>query len=186
MIQIKGMTICDTIDRAKSKYGEKGYNKIIDQLSEDNKKIYSKRVILSLWYPIDALIEFLEIENNLYDGGNKKMVEKHSTEVIDKELKGIYKLFIKFGSPEFVVSRIGSVNNSYFKGITLEVKTNGNGKYIGRYTGFEKHHEIFQYSITAFYKRALEISGAKDITAMFTTPMSSNLGYSEITVTWKK
>ncbi len=43
---------------------------------------------------------------------------------------------------------------------------------------------MFEFSISAFYRQALEKSGARNVTAQFLTPMGSPLGYSEITVTW--
>ena len=82
-----------------------------------------------------------------------------------------------------MVNRIGVVHSSYFRGIGLQVVTSASGEYVGRCSGFE-NHQIFEYSICAFYRKALETSGARDVEAKFTVPFGSPIGYSEIRVTW--
>src|ERR1700740_2248703 len=91
--------------------------------------------------------------------------------VIERQLRGIYKAFVKLGSPEFVIKRIAAVHETYFQGVPIEVRVRGQGKAVVRYAGFEKQHRIMGFAIIGFFKKALEISGATDWCLSFTVPI---------------
>lgn len=184
MVEIKGVAISGSIEAFKAKFGKEEYAKILEKLNAEDKNMFSSIILSNLWYPLDSFVRYIEVLYQLYYGGDYSKLQLNSEEIIDKQLRGIYRLFIQLGTPEFVVKKIGFINSSYFKGMTLEVIENKKGKYIGHYTGFEKQHRVFQYTIIGFYKRAMEISGAKNVKAVFTVPMSDSK-YAEITVTWE-
>jgi hypothetical protein len=53
-----------------------------------------------------------------------------------------------------------------------------------KYIGFEKQHRLIGLSLIGFYKKALEISGAKDIKTMFITSIEQGKGFCELEITW--
>ncbi len=55
---------------------------------------------------------------------------------------------------------------------------------VVKYNGFQKQHAIFEYVIMGFYQKGLELSGAKNVKALFTTSVAQGEGYSELTITW--
>jgi len=46
----------------------------------------------------------------------------------------------------------------------------GNDKALIKYTGFEKQYRIMGFAIIGFFKKALEIPGAKDVVHLFCHP----------------
>ena len=100
------------------------------------------------------------------------------------ELRGIYKAFVKLGSPEFVIKRIAAVHATYFQGVPIEVQLQGHAKAVVRYTGFEKQHRIMGFAIMGFFKKALEISGANDVVLCFTVPIEEGKPFSELSISW--
>jgi len=50
--------------------------------------------------------------------------------------------------------------------------------------GFQSQHEIVGYAIIGFYRKALEISGAKQVAVNFTVPISAGGEYAELKITW--
>ena len=113
-----------------------------------------------------------------------EMITRGSEVVIEKQLRGIYKAFVKLGSPEFVIKRIAAVHATYFQGVPIEVNLQGSGKAVVRYTGFEKQHRIMGFAIIGFFKKALEISGAKDVVLRFTTPIEEGKEFAELSISW--
>jgi hypothetical protein len=113
------------------------------------------------------------------------MVTRGSEAVIERQLRGIYKAFVKLGSPEFVIKRIAAVHATYFQGVPIEVQIQGNGRALVTYTGFEKQHRIMGFAIVGFFKKALEISGAKDVAIYFSVPIEEGKSYSELSIAWK-
>lgn len=182
--QIKGMAISGTVMRIKEVYGEEVFRSILDKLTEDDRKIMGGNLLPSIWYPLNTFANFLKAEVDILYNGDKTKLRKGSEEVVSNQLKGIYRFFVKLGSPAFIVGRIGSVHNSYFQGIELE-KEISDGKFVGRYFGYKADEDVFEEVIIGFYKKALEISGAKNITAKFDIPIHEGKEFAQIVVTWE-
>jgi hypothetical protein len=184
MVQIKGSAIKETINQIKTRSGEDAFQKILGLLDEETRKICEGEIFVSSWYSLDLFARFLEIEIRVLANGNEEMVTRGSEAVIERQLRGIYKAFVKLGSPEFVIKRIAAVHATYFQGVPIEVQLQGHGKAVVKYTGFEKQHRIMGFAIIGFFKKALEISGAKDVIIYFATPIEEGKGYSELSIAW--
>jgi hypothetical protein len=184
MVQIKGSAIKETIDQIKTRAGEDAFRKILGLLDAETRKICEGKIFASSWYPLDLFARFLEVEICVLADGNEEMVTRGSEVIIERQLRGIYKVFVKLGSPEFVINRIAAVHATYFQGVPVDVRLQGRGKALVKYTGFEKQHRIMGFAIIGFFKKALEISGAKDVTIYFATPIEDGKGYSELSIAW--
>jgi hypothetical protein len=184
MVQIKGSAIQETINLIKTRSGEDAFQKILGLLDQETRKICEGEIFASSWYSLDLFTRFLEIEIRVLAGGNEEMVTRGSEAVIERQLRGIYKAFVKLGSPEFVIKRIAAVHATYFQGVPIDVQLQGQGKALVKYTGFEKQHRIMGFAIIGFFKKALEISGAKDVVIYFATPIEEGKGYSELSIAW--
>ena len=184
MVQIKGSAIKETINQIKSRAGEDALQKILGLLDEETRTICQGEIYSSSWYPLDLFTRFLEVEIRVLADGREEMITRGSEAVIEKQLRGIYKAFVKLGSPEFVIKRIAAVHATYFQGVPIEVHLEGSGKALVRYTGFEKHHRIMGFAIIGFFKKALEISGAKDVVLRFTVPIEEGKEFAELSIAW--
>ena len=184
MVQIKGSAIKETINQIKSRAGEEALQRILCLLDEETRTICQNEVFASSWYPLDVFTRFLEVEIRVLADGKEEMVTRGSEVVIERQLRGIYKVFVKLGSPEFVIKRIAAVHATYFQGVPIEVQLQGHGKAVVRYTGFEKQHRIMGFAIIGFFKKALEISGATDVVLCFTVPIEEGKPFSEISISW--
>jgi hypothetical protein len=184
MVQIKGSAIKETINQIKSRAGEDAFQKILGLLDEESRKICQGEIYSSSWYPLDLFTHFLEVEIKVLADGKEEMVTRGSEAVIERQLRGIYKAFVKLGSPEFVIKRIAAVHATYFQGVPIEVHLQGSGRALVRYTGFTRQHRIMGFAIIGFFKKALEISGAKDVVLYFTIPIEDGKSYSELSIAW--
>jgi hypothetical protein len=184
MVQIKGSAIHETINQIKSRSGDDALNKIFGLLDEEARKVFQGEVFSSTWYPLDVFTRFLEIEIRVLADGNEEMVTRGSEAVIERQLRGIYKAFVKLGSPEFVIKRIAAVHATYFQGVPIEVDMPAPRSAVVRYRGFQKQHRIMGFAIIGFFKKALEISGAKDVAIRFTVPIEEGKEFAELAITW--
>src|SRR5580704_12640119 len=184
MVQIKGSAIKETIAQIKRRSGEAAFQKILGLLDEETRKIFEGKIFSSTWYPLDLFTRFLEIEIKVLADGNEQMVTRGSEAVIERQLRGIYKAFVKLGSPEFVIKRIAAVHATYFQGVPIDVKLEGNNRALVKYTGFQRQHRIMGFAIVGFFKKALEISGAKGVVIRFSVPIEEGKPYSELSIAW--
>ncbi len=184
VVEIKGSAILETIARIKEEFGPDAHPGIVRELSMPSRVLFQSTILPNAWYPLECFVEYIGVENRVLYRGDRSVILANSERIVERQLEGVYKLFTKDNSPQYVVGRIGIVHASYFRGVSLEVVSSTPGRYVGRYKGFQACHRMFEFSISAFYRKALEKSGAKSVKAEFSIPMGSPEGYSEITVTW--
>lgn len=184
MAEIKGTVLLDTLAAIKARSGESEAAKIIASLSKEAKEVFEKPIYLSEWYSLDAFVEFLDADVRETAGGDRQVLTQRSEKVIESQLSGVYKIFVKLGSPGFVITRISAVHATYFKGVQIIPEVEKNSALI-KYVGFQKHHDILEYTITGFFRKALEISGAKHMALKFTVPISQGGPYSELSIRWE-
>jgi len=111
------------------------------------------------------------------------VLSKRSEKVIEAQLSGIYKIFVKVGTPGFVINRISAVHATYFRGVQI-IPEIEDKKAVIKYVGFRKQHRVFQYTIIGFFRKALEMCGATNTAMSFTVPMTEDREYSELTISW--
>jgi hypothetical protein len=183
MAEIKGTVLIDTLQAIKARAGEPEVAKILAQLDGEGKAVFGGLISPSSWYPLDIFVDFLEADIRETASGNREVLIARSEKVIEGQLHGIYKVFVKLGSPEFVIKRISAVHSTYFRGVQIIPEIEDNRAVI-KYVGFKSGHAIMGYVILGFYRKALEICGAKDVRVNFTIPISAGAEYAELIITW--
>jgi hypothetical protein len=186
MVLVKGSIVRDAVTAIKDTYGESEFNRIVGLLDADSQKALKGTILPSSWLPIEVVVNLLETELKEFYHNDKSQIMKRSELITEKHLNGIYSIFIRIGTPAFILTRLARVNETYFKGVTVEPKMVGLRCFTCTYCGMEKRHEILEPVIVAFYKKAMEISGAQEVVVEFTVPMAVGDGKSEITVTWQE
>jgi hypothetical protein len=184
MIFIRGIAIAHDVEMLLKRFGKQNYIRLAETLDAEDRKIFLNKIIAADLYPLDSYVRFIEASINLFFKGDKSAVLRNTEEIIDRQLKGVFRWFIQFGSPAYITNEIVKITQAYFEGVTVNPIINGNGRFVGRIVGFKKKHEIMQYAIIGFFRKSLSISGAKNVQAKFTIPFSDNKEYSEIMVTW--
>jgi hypothetical protein len=185
MVQIKGSAIQETLKQILRRSGDDALNKILALLDDQARTVLKREIFASTWYPLDVFTRFLEMEIKVLAAGDENMVTRGSEAVIERQLRGIYKAFVKLGSPEFVIKRIAAVHATYFEGVPIEVDLPAPRSANIRYTGFQKQHRIMGFAIIGFFRKALEISGAKDVAIHFTVPIEEGKEFAELSITWR-
>lgn len=182
---IKGSAVIDAVSAIQARSGDEAYQRVVGTLGEEDQELFRGAIAPGDWCPLDAFLRLVEADLRASAGGDERTLIESSERVIDRQLHGIYRLFVKLGSPEFVLKRISIVHMTYFNGIHIEIMSLKPGHAVIRYTGFEPQHRLIGYSIIGFYRKALQISGAKEVEAGFPIPIGDARGHAELVVTWR-
>ncbi len=162
MVKIKGLPLLTSKNFILERYGQEAYEKIINALSEEDRKIFNGVILSSQFYPLDAYVHWLELEVKLLYNGDKFVLVRQNLEATEKAVKGIYKIFLYLGSPEKVLERLGRINNQLFENLTVQTTKIEKGKVLITVRGYEKKHAIFEILISGFWLTMLKLMGAKD------------------------
>jgi hypothetical protein len=184
MAQIIGSVLVESVAAIKARHGDQGLEKIIKHLNGEAKLIFSSPIEAWKWYPLDAFVSFLDADIRETANGDRRILVGRSMKVVELQLRGDDSMIAGMDSPKYVINRIAVIHTAQFQGIQIIPEIDDGPRATIKYMGFEKHHDIFEWVLVGFYVKALEICGAKDVSAKFTIPISEGAAYSEIALSW--
>jgi hypothetical protein len=184
MVKIKGSALLDTIRTVKGREGEHRYEAIVALLDDETKTIFQGAIFDASWYPLNGFVAFLAAGLRL-SGDDERVLIRRSEAVVERQLRGIYRVFVRLRSPESVIKRIGTIHQTYFTGVDIRFELPEPGRAKIQFSGFEAQHRLLEYVLIGFYRKALELCGAKFVVAEFTVPMAGSGRVCELSVTWR-
>jgi hypothetical protein len=183
-VKIKGRVLVDTVASITARIGKAELDKLLNTLDGPSQRTLRDGIAIGEWYPLEVMTALMVADVSAHDGGNESVVVSRAEAVVAKQLSGIYRIFVRLGSPESIIKRISAVHETYFQGVQIAQEFVGQRKALVRYKGFGKEHRIMEHVIVGFYRKALEMSGARNIEARFTTPISAGKDIAELAITW--
>jgi hypothetical protein len=184
MAEIKGMVVRDTLRSILGRLGQQGLEALLEAAGAEARTLVAEPVNVSGWYPLDAYASLLEAEVRA-EGGDASGLRARAEKVIEKQLSGVYRIFVRLGSPESLVKRISVAHETYFRGVQIAVLACETGRAVVRYTGFTKRHQAMEHVIVSFYRKGLELAGAREVNARVATSLTGGGGVSEIEMSWE-
>ena len=132
----------------------------------------------SLVRPIEKVCELF------YEGKERGAFEtgKHSASFA---LKGFYKIFFKFGSPQYIIDRASRVFSNYYPEGALKVSESSPNRCILQITKFPEPYRMIELNIAGWVEGVLELLGKKKRKVEITKWMSKKHPVTEYVITWK-
>jgi hypothetical protein len=185
MLQIKGTVVGDSIRAVKSRLGDQAYDAVVSRLEGEARALFEEGLVLaSGWYSLDAFAQFLEAAVEVTARGDARVLIKRAEELTERQLSGVYQAFAKLGAPEAVIEQLSAIHRTYYRGLDIEATVVGDGRASVVYRGLEKRHWVVGPTLIGFFRKALEMSGARDVSAEFATPIEDGKGFCELVLTW--
>ncbi len=185
-MEVKGSSVSSVPEFVRVKFGER-FDQWLDSLTEDSKKIMKEPIISAVsWYPIkNGLIEPTQKICELFYGNDERGAWEAGRYSAEKGLIGIYKMFVKLGSPKFIVGRAATIFSSYYKPSKMKIAEESEKKVVLHITEFPELERVIELRICGWIEKALEISGAKAIKVELTKSLTMKDPVTEIVVEWK-
>ena len=183
-MEIKGSAVKSIIQFVKNNYNSQ-YNEWLNSLSDDSKKVMKNPVLSSSWYPIEtAFIEPTENLGQMFFNNPEKGAWISGNYSAEMALKGVYRIFIKASSPNFILKRAAKVFSTYYRPCEMKVKNPGEKSAILQITKFETPNVVVEHRIGGWIEKAMELSGCKNIKLEITKSMSKGDDITEFFANW--
>jgi hypothetical protein len=162
-MQIKGTALRTTRDFVKARFPEL-YDKWLDSLTPDSKKLFSSTLDATAWYaykegyavPIQKIIEVC-FKGDTKTGGDQ--IGSWSAEI---SLKGFYKVFLLIASPQFLLQRASKIFTTFYEPSEIEASIMGSNDAILRIVKFDDITESIEYRIAGWTRKALEMANCNN------------------------
>lgn len=182
-MNIKGAALVVIPDYIKKYFGEDGLDKWLDELPEDVRQVYNNNLSPVEWYELNKYyLNPIQTFCDLFYDRDFKGAEELGAQDAENSLSGILKLFVKMGSPEFLVKRASTLFPTYYQGAKMEVVDSG--KYFSnvRVSDFGVMKDINTHTVKGWIIRALELSGANNVKIRVENEKSE---YTDFLVKWE-
>ena len=117
-------------------------------------------------------------------GGDKTILTRMGESHAERELTDIYSFFLKRGSPQFIISKAPRLFRTFFDFGEATVKLISQRNAVLTLKGFENHHWPLEFVSLGWCKKALQLSGAKNMQIKLAKSLRDGKGYFEIHTIW--
>lgn len=185
MVKIKGLVVLDTLQAVKAREGQAGWAKLFGLLGDDAKACLQGELHPTAWYPLEVLTELLGADLRETASGKDHVLVGRVEAVVEKELRGVYRALFRPSPPEVMLKRIVTIHETYFQGVTIGFEQPRAGLALITYAGFGEQHEVMKSVLIGFYRKALELCGAKQTGASLqATTVEGTLRWT-VTLLWQ-
>ncbi len=184
-MEIKGTAVEPTKIFVKEKFSNR-YIEWLNSLSESSRNIMTDSILVSMWYPInDAFIEPTQKVCDLFYNGNNIGAKELGIYSADMSLRGVYKIFVRIGSPKFLLKRASMIFSTYYSQSEIELIEVADNKVTMHILKFPEPHELIDLRICGWIERAFEISGCRNVKIDITKSLSKGDSLTEFVCEWK-
>lgn len=184
-MEAKGTAALALMAFVKSKFGEQRFNEWLAALSPQAKAVYSAPVLSSSWFPIkEILSEPTKVICDMFYGGQVTGAFECGKFSADHALKGIYRMFVQLGSPQFIIDRATVVLPTYYRPSKLEITGKSKNGVVLRITEFPESDKYIENRIAGWVEGALVICGCKNLQVKITASKAAGQPYTEISSSW--
>lgn len=118
--------------------GPEGIDKVKAALSKEDQEIFTKPILPISWIDFGAYMRFLLTADRVLGKGDMQLIKDANIYNANNDLKGIYKMFISFISPQTILRNAGMVWSRYYDSGKLTVEWEGKQPCIktGGFSGY--------------------------------------------------
>ena len=185
-MRVKGTTIISTSNFVKNRFGQEGFDRWIEQLSPAARDAITVP-LASKWYDmVDCYTEPLEkIVSTFLGGAIDKGGREIGSENAKHDLTGIYRIMIKFGSPNLMISGAARTWNSYYSEGEPEVVENEKGRAVVSIREIPVKSAVWEYSVAGWVETASMLAGGKNNSCRILSSVASGQGVLKLGLTWE-
>jgi hypothetical protein len=163
MTQVKGTALVSTMRFLAERFGDATVAQILARLSAEDRAVLDQELLVSAWYPLPVMLRLMKAAAAELGAQNPDLIKSMGRKSADYGIKTVYRIFIRIGSPQFVVARATRVFASYYDRGTMTAVESRDGHAAVELRDFPDGAPEFCDRILGWMARTIELSGAKDV-----------------------
>lgn len=183
-LEVKGTAVEATSLFVKRRFGAAGHDSWLSSLSEQSREILA-HPMPSLWYPIDAgFVQPTKMVCDLFFSGDKKGAREIGRFSAESALRGIYKIFVRFGSPGWILAKGSKVFETYYRPCAFETTKLEGTTCVLTIRKFPEPSGYVEARICGWIERAFQIHGVASCDVAITRSIAAGDSAIEILAKW--
>jgi hypothetical protein len=162
MARVKGTAVQSSLRYVRERFGEEDLEAVLAALPAAEGAGLAE-VLASSWHPMEAFLRFMQEAKRQLGPREPDVVRAMGRASCDYGVTGVYKVFFKLGSPEFIISRAARVFSSYYDTGRLTVPESRDRRAVAEVADLEGGAPEFCERMLGWMERTLELAGAKHL-----------------------
>ena len=185
MANLRWQSFAGVTKYIRKTYGEVGFQNVLAALdAQDRDVVLSKDQTLP-WYPASSFINLIRAVDKIYGKGDYALCREIGKFSANDSFNGIYRVFIQFANPRFIINRAALVWRMVYDTGNAEV-VYGDDKTVNfRITDFDSPDKALCREIEGYLEKAIGLSGARNAQVSETTCRCSAGEYCEYQIKWR-
>jgi hypothetical protein len=165
VVKVKGTAISGRLGYARRRGGEEAVQAIVAGITdrETRELLADGKALKSVWYPFSALVDITVGIDRRFGKGDLGIVQEVGGDVAEADLNGVYKLFMSFASPHYLVDKAASIWRNYYDSGELVVIDRGERFAVLELRDFATPHRAHCLSVLGWMVRSLKLTGCKNV-----------------------
>jgi hypothetical protein len=163
MMTVKGTGWLGNYEYFRKRYSQEDIEKVKKALAEkDREALFGKPVLNISQVDFGANVRFLVIADEILGKGDQQLIKEAAIYNAKKDLKGVYKLFISFVSPRYIIKRSSQIWSQYYnqgEAVATYISSKKAEVKVTNAPDIPKDHAV---GTIAYGEEALRISGCKN------------------------
>lgn len=183
-MEVKGAGVLSVIGFVETKFPER-FEEWRKGLPESSRILIEGKILANQWYPVEEAITVpMKKICEMFYGGSLKGAWEYGRYSSEKELTGIYKIFIKLSNVNMLIKKASGVFSLYYKPGRMELRENKPGRAILDIVGFEGMEEVNEYDIGGWIERSGEFYNLKNLSVSIEKAISKGDEFTRYKIEW--
>jgi hypothetical protein len=184
-MKMKGSGVMGLPAFVKSAFPER-FEDWIRALSPESREIHAHPILASEWYPLyETYIDPSQKMCDLFFDGDMRGAWESGKFSASYGLNGIYKVFFKIGSPQFIIDRASRVFNTYYSDGELRVAESSSNRCVLHISNFPEPYPILDQDIGGWLEGTLELLKCGNGRVEITHSQARGDSLTEFVATWE-
>ncbi len=180
------MSLIPTTKFVQDQFGDEGHERWLQALTPQTRDLIAGGILASKWYPLDeAFVKPTLKVCELFFNGRLQAARQLGRFSADYALRGVYRFFVKIGSPGWMVKKATRILPSYYRPAQGELLEASSEMARFRICKLVEKTGIAELRIAGWLERGLEVSGAKSRTVKILKSQRKGDPFPEFEVQWK-
>lgn len=150
-----------------------------------SRELFDNPLLPSTWYSFqDGWTTPNAVMVDVCCGGNPRAAWERGRYNADTSLRGVYKVFVKIGTPSFLVKRAASLFNSMWQGADFQVRDSESNRAVVVISNVPEMDGHAEQGVAGFIERALEISGCSQVSVTIQGSVTAGHSESVFDISW--
>lgn len=184
-MEAKGVGVLSLQEYVKQKHTDQ-YQQWLEALPPSSRAVMGKRILPSSWYSMrESMIAPMKVIVRYFHDGDTERARLVGQFGAEYALSGFYKLLVKVGTPGMLINRSAHYMSLFYRPSTIDVVENKKGRAVIRISRWPEPSDVLEISMCGWVKRALEISGCKEVTVARQGSVAWGDGQTDMELAWR-